>query len=220
MTADRDLSDISDDDLRARLSRIDPAPAGTPVDPVTSPRARERVERIMQTLDTPSSGTPSDELAARRRRRPLLLAAAGGVAALVGGALVLGGGFNEQQTLPIAEDPTTTLALEAPGDALSASCMIFSVDVLREMPVALGGTVTAVEPGSVTLDVDRWYRGGDADVVTISVPENNSVALDGVDLRSGERYLPTATDGTVNGCGYSGPAGPELEQAYAEAFGG
>lgn len=215
---DRDLSDISDDDLRARLSRIDPAPAGTPVDPVTSPRARELVERIMQTLDT--DNVPSDDLAARRRRRPLLLAAAGGVAALVGGALVLGGQFGGQQSLPIAEDPTTTLALEAPGDTLSASCMIFSVDVLREMPVALGGTVTTVEPGSVTLDVDRWYRGGDADLVTISVPENNSAALDGVDFRSGDRYLITATDGTVNGCGYSGPAEPQLEGAFADAFGG
>jgi hypothetical protein len=218
--------EISDDDLRARLSRIDPAPAGTPVDPVTSPRARELVERIMETLETPSSDdvssddVSSDELAARRRRRPLLLAAAGGVAALVGGAFVLGGGFGEQQSLPIAEDPTTTLTLEAPGDTLSASCMIFSVDVLREMPVALGGTVTSVEPGSVTLDVDRWYRGGDADLVTISVPDTNNVALDGVDLRSGERYLLTATNGTVNGCGYSGPAGPQLEGAFAEAFGG
>ena len=31
------------------------------------------------------------------------------------------------------------------------------------MPVALAGTVTALEPGQVTLDVDRWYRGGTAD---------------------------------------------------------
>lgn len=214
---DETRRDISDDDLRARLSRIDPAPAGTPVDPVAGPRARELVERIMQTLDTPSS----DDLAVRRRRGPvLLLASAGGLAALVGGVLVLGAPFGEQQTLPRGEDPTTTLALEAPAGDLAASCMMFSVDVLREMPVALSGTVTAVEPGSVTLDVDRWYRGGDADRVTITVPENNSVALDGVDLRSGERYLLTATNGTVNGCGYSGPAGPQLESAFADAFGG
>jgi hypothetical protein len=112
------------------------------------------------------------------------------------------------------------MALSAPAGDVAGSCVMFSVDVLREMPVALAGTVTAVDPGSVTLDVDRWYRGGDADRVTITVPENNNVALDGVDLRSGERYLLTATEGTVNGCGYSGPADPQLEGAFAEAFGG
>ncbi len=88
------------------------------------------------------------------------------------------------------------------------------------MPVALAGTVTEVQPEQVTVDVDRWYRGGDADVVTIAVQSGNSVALDGVDFRQGERYLITATDGTVNGCGFSGPATPDLEQAFDQAFGG
>ncbi len=37
-------------------------------------------------------------------------------------------------------------------------------------------------------------------------------------FRVGERYLVTATDGTVNGCGFSGPATPELERAFEEAF--
>jgi hypothetical protein len=86
--------------------------------------------------------------------------------------------------------------------------------------VALAGTVTALEPGQVSLDVDRWYTGGSADRVTIAVPVNNSAALDGVDFREGERYLLTATDGTVNGCGFSGPASAELESAYGAAFGG
>jgi hypothetical protein len=100
------------------------------------------------------------------------------------------------------------------------SCVQFDVQFLREMPVALAGTVTALHPGQVTLDVDRWYRGGSADRVTIAVQVNNSAALDGVDFREGERYLLTATDGTVNGCGFSGPASAELESAFTEAFGG
>ena len=58
------MTDMPDDDLRARLSRLDPAPAGVPVDPVTSPRAQELVERAMSTpVQTPD--TPS----ARRRAR-------------------------------------------------------------------------------------------------------------------------------------------------------
>ena len=56
--------------------------------------------------------------------------------------------------------------------------------------------------------------------MTIAVPENNSAALDGVDFRTGERYLLSATDGTVLGCGLSGLATPDLERAFAEAFGG
>jgi hypothetical protein len=46
------------------------------------------------------------------------------------------------------------------------------------------------------------------------------VALDGVDFQQGKRYFVTAAQGTVNGCGYSGPASAELEQAFAEAFPG
>ena len=77
-----------------------------------------------------------------------------------------------------------------------------------------------IEPRRVTLEVDRWFRGGDADLVTIGIQDANSVALDGVDFVEGERYLVTATHGIVNGCGYSGPATPEFEQAFDEAFTG
>jgi hypothetical protein len=168
----------------------------------------------MQILETPSS----DDLAVRRRRHLLLAAAAGAVAAVAAAVLVVVGPSGGDE--PGSGSAPTTLALSAPPGDAAGSCLMFSVDVLREMPVALAGTVTSVDAGSVTLDVDRWYRGGDADRVTITVPDTNSVALDGVDLRPGERYLLTATDGTVNGCGYSGPADPQLESAFAEAFGG
>jgi hypothetical protein len=211
------MSDMSDDDLRSRLSRIDPAPAGSPVDPVTSLRAHELVERAMQTIELP----PTDELAERRRRRPWLLGAAAAVllAAFVGTVIALSGGGTVGDAPSAAEEPTV-LALSLPaGDAMN-SCIRFDVEFLAQMPVAFAGTVTAIEPGQVTVDVDRWYRGGDADVVTIAVQDNNSVALDGVDFRTGERYLVTATNGTVNGCGFSGPATPELESAFDEAFGG
>jgi hypothetical protein len=208
---------MSDEVLRHRLSRLDPAPAGTPVDPVTSPRAAELLERAMnvdhvQTIDPPLS----DELAARRPRRPLLLVAAAAVlVALVGSVLALRG-----LDRPATGEPSTTLALELPAPDAAASCAMFDVDVLAGMPVAMAGTVTDVVPGQVTLDVDHWYRGGTANRVTIAVPENNSAALDGVDFRTGGRYLISAIDGTVTSCGLSGAATPELERAFAEAFGG
>ena len=214
------MTGMSDDELRARLTRIDPAPAGSPVDPVTSPRAREMVERAMnapdvQTLDT---AAPADDLAARRPRRWLLPAAAAVlVAVLVGAVVALSGGDRVGDTP--GQDPTT-LALSLPPSDAAGSCVVFDVQFLAQMPVAFAGSVTAIDADRVTLDVDHWYRGGDADQVTVAVPsQQSSAALDGVDFRQGERYLITATDGTVNGCGFSGPAEPQLEQAFEQAFG-
>ena len=101
------------------------------------------------------------------------------------------------------------------------SCVPFDVKTLGDMPVALAGTVTAADPGKVTLTVDHWYKGGNADQVTIAQPDpQSSVALDGVSFEEGKRYLLTATNGTVNGCGFSGAATPDLEKSYQQAFGG
>jgi hypothetical protein len=213
------MTDPSDEVLRARLARIDPAGPSVPVDPATSPRAADLMERAMQNTDL----APVEHLTPQRRRRRgrvLWSAAAAAVvaAAVVLGVVLLGGTGGSGGG---GSDEPTTLALNLPPSNVASSCIQFDVAFLREMPVAFAGTVTAIDEQQVTLDVDRWYKGGDADVVTVSVPDGQtSVALDGVDFRSGERYLVTATDGTVNGCGFSGPATPELEQAYGEAFGG
>lgn len=210
------MTGISDDDLRDRLCRLDPAPPGVPVDPVTGPTAQERMARAMHTpVQIP--GPPAAPHERAPRRRPWLLAAAAAVlVALVGGFLVLGNGTGPGS----GDGQPSTLALElAPGDA-AMSCVPFDVQFLRDMPVAFAGTVTALDPGQVSLAVDRWYTEGSADRVTVAAPgEQTSAALDGVDFREGARYLLTATGGTVNGCGFSGPASPELERAYAEAFG-
>ena len=213
------MTEMSDDELRTRLARLDPARAGSPVDPVTSPRAQELVERAMQTPETQTVPTPepADELAARRRRSWLIPAAV--LAAVVATVLVISGGGATPAGNGSTEDPTTLALSVAPSDVAS-SCIMFDVEYLAEMPVALAGTVTTIEPRRVTLEVDRWYRGGDADLVTIGVQDTNSVALDGVEFVEGERYLVTATNGVVNGCGFSGPATPELEQAFEQAFAG
>ena len=122
---------------------------------------------------------------------------------------------------PDSAPAPTTLALQLPAPNVMASCIQFSVDVLKDMSPAFAGTVTSVEGDTVTIDVDHWYAGGTADTVTLTQPGGSqSIALDGVDFRQGERYLVTAAEGTVNGCGYSGPATPDLERAFAEAFPG
>lgn len=101
------------------------------------------------------------------------------------------------------------------------SCLPFDVAILSAMPVACGGTVTAVDADSVSLDVDRWYAGGSADRVRVSVSAGQtSVVLDGVEFIEGQRYLLTATAGLVNGCGFSGKETAQLERAFAQAFPG
>ncbi|MBK5307577.1 MAG: hypothetical protein JJD92_12880 [Frankiaceae bacterium] len=211
MTAD-------DTELRARLARLDPAGPGTAVEPVDGPRVATELERVMQT-DLTTDDLSRTNAPAGRRRPWLIGAAAAAVAGVaLGAAFLLGGGDDATTT----DKPTTTLALNAPaaaGGTTMQSCIMFDVNFLREMPVAFGGTVTDVQPDKVTVDVDHWYKGGTADVVTVAVLDGSTVALDGVEFTAGQKYLITATDGTVNTCGFSGPATPELTKSFDEAFG-
>lgn len=205
------MTESDDDNLRARLSRIDPIGPETTVNPATSSRAAELMERAMQGAEAPRVG----KLSAARRRPVLWLAGAAAIA-----ASGLGIFFTVDRAGPDDAGRPTTLALSLPPSDVMASCIPFELEYLRDMPLAFAGTVTAADGEQVTLDIEHWYRGSDVDEVTIAVPAGQtSAALDGVDFRAGERYLVAATDGTVNGCGFSGPATPQLEGAYADAFG-
>lgn len=199
-----------DDDLRLRLRAQDPA-AG-PLDPFSDPRVHELLERTMSTplLDAPRPA----EAMGRRRRWPL--AAATGVAVLgVGGALVLA----DDGAAPRRAPSSVVLAV-APADAM-ASCLPVSAEFLKDMPVALAGTATAVSPQEVRLEVDRWYAGGSADVAVLRPTTTEDQALvGGTSFTVGDRYLVSASEGTVSACGYSGPATPDLQQVYDEAFPG
>lgn len=104
------------------------------------------------------------------------------------------------------------------GDAL-ASCLALDVAVLAQMSPALAATATTVDGETVTLAVDRWYAGGNADTVVLEAPAGLQALIGGIDFVVGEQYLLTASDGVVNYCGYSGPATPELTAAFDEAFG-
>lgn len=207
------------DELRARLAAIDPARQDGDLRSVSEPSPTELRERIMQTIDqAPSDPAAPDTRAAGGGSRARLLAAAAVLvlaAAGVAGILATTGG----DPAPRSGRPTT-VALQVPAGDAASSCVQFDVAFLRNMPVAFAGTVTSIEKDTVTLDVDHWYRGGSADRATVSISDTQtSVALDGVDFVDGRRYLLTATDGTVNGCGFSGPASAELEDAFAQAFG-
>lgn len=210
------MSESVDDELRTRLARIDPAGPDVPVDPATSPRAAELMERTMQTS---ADVAPDVDLPRSRpgRRPAVWVAGVAAVAAVAAAVFVVGGGSPVPNRPPGGNDPTT-LALSVPAGQAPPRCRAFDVAVLRTMQVAFEGTVTATDGEQTTLTVDRWFTGGDADRVTIDVPDGRTSESLGIEFRPGARYLVTATDGTVNGCGYSGPATAELESAFADAF--
>lgn len=211
---------MNDDELRNRLARLDPQ-ANAPVEPIASPWAQDLLERSMTTTETASDSPAGPP----RSRRPLAMAAAACVAAAGIVTAVVMSHDDGGSGSPIAQKKST-LVLAAPGGAApggpitSNSCIRFDVELLKAEPVAFAGTVTAIAPGSVTLDVTKWFKGGTADQVTVTTQDNQTVSLDGVDFVQGKDFLVSAYDGTVVACGYSGPDDATLRQAYEQAFGG
>lgn len=205
---------MTDDDLRAALAAADPARSAD-LDPLTSPRARELLERAM-TSDLSTPIAPAPEEPARRSRTPWLAAAAAAVV-LAGAGLTY---------LAVGDDPEPSgggeLVLAVPDvDPVSMSCLPVSADVLDDLPVALAGTVSSVDAAEVRLEVTRWYRGGDAGTVVLRNADERLQALLGTpDFQVGQDYLVSSGDGSISVCGLTGPATPELQAAYDEAFGG
>lgn len=199
------------DDLRRRLRAADPVAALEP-DP-------SRITTLAEaTMSTDLDNTESTTTSGGRRTGLRVLAAAAAVAAVtaLGTAGYLALGPDDDQS---AAAPTTMELSLPPGDVMS-SCIQYSVDFLADMPVAFSGTVESVEGSTVRLGVDRWYRGGDADVVQLENPSGPMTSIDGVEFVDGTRYLVTASEGTVNGCGYTAVWTESMAKDFATAFGG
>ncbi len=99
-----------------------------------------------------------------------------------------------------------------------ASCIQFDVGFLAQAPMAFEGTVTSSDGDAITLAVDHWYRGGDAETVSLVAPQGMEALIGGIDFVEGDQYLITASDGNVNYCGFSGPSTSELRSYFDEAF--
>lgn len=196
------------DELRDRLSRLDPMPPGVKTEAMTTPSSRELLEDIMS--------TPTDQQTGPTQRT-WLVAAVAAVAIIVviaGGYALFAGDDGE----PVAQTPP--LALDGGAGDSMASCIVFSVDELARAPIAFEGTVTSIEGETITLAVDEWFTGGDAATVEVHAPAGLEALIGSVPFANGEQFLITAYDGTVNYCGFSGPSKPEFRAAFEEAFGG
>ena len=198
------------DELLARLRAADPASSLPPVEPGRTARLLEDV--MSHDLETPVTDV--------RRRSPLTwLVAAAAVLVIAGvGAFAFLSGDDTQQ-VPTADRPApTTLALSARAPA-NAKCAAVSAELLANQQVAFDGTVASITDGLVTLDVTSWYRGGDADRVTVEAPPKDlQMLVQAADFQVGQRYLVSANDGYVTVCGFTAAYSDELAALYAQAF--
>jgi hypothetical protein len=198
------------DQLRDRLARLDPMHPGVETEPLTTESSQRLLEAIVSTpvIEQPETGPEQ-----KPNRWLVGIAATAALVLAVGGAIALTGGGTE----PVASGPP--LELTAGTDDVMASCIMFSVEELARAQVAFEGTVTTVEGDTVTLDVDQWFKGGDAGQVILNAPQGMEALIAGIPFEVGGQYLITAYDGNVNYCGFSGPSTPEFRAAFEQAFG-
>lgn len=151
------------------------------------------------------------------------------LAALVAaGLLAAACGGDADNTRSVADQPDQASTDETVGEPLEldlgdgdamASCLAVDADTLSQMSPAFGGTVTAVDGETITIDVDTWYSGADpAESVELHAEQGLEALIGGIDFEVGQRYLITAAEGNVNYCGYSGPADEALTALFDEAF--
>jgi hypothetical protein len=200
------------DDIEARLRDADPMDADD--------RRREPTTSWIPALVAATVGVPPNDPRPLARRRWVVagVTAAASVSIALAGYSVLTGG--EDSSPPAARATTLRLSLPAPGTS-SQSCLAFSTEILAGMPLAFSGTAVEVGDGSVMIEVDHWYRGGNDDQVRLDASSGDTVSLDGaVTFETGHRYLVTATGGVVNSCGFTSAWTDKMAAAFDEAFGG
>lgn len=203
---------MNDDELRAEVASADPVARSQ--NPVEGRRRAELLERIMATDTNPITDVPRSRFPGRR---PLVAWGAIGAAAVIAaGALT----WSLQSGQKPVKAPTQ-IALSLPSGTSLPSCIPFSVDNLKTMSPAFAGTVNSTTGGKLTLRVDHWYAGGSADEVVLDQPDAGTpVSVGSVTFEEGKRYLVTAANGVVNGCGYTGLATPDLQRSFDAAFPG
>ena len=145
--------------------------------------------------------------------------AAAAVLVIVGVGVFAVVGGDDTPAVPTAKDPAPSVLALSARPPTTAKCMVVTPEVLANQQVAFDGTVAAITDGLVKLDVTTWYRGGDADHVTVQAPPADLAALvSAADFQVGQRYLVSATDGFVSVCGFTAAYSDDLATMYAQAF--
>lgn len=120
---------------------------------------------------------------------------------------------------PEDDGDVTVIAAPDPG-AYSARCMAPTAELIGTQGMAFDGTVTSIDEGVVQLEVGHWFHGGDGNpTVEVRAPADAlQTLLSAVAFEEGERFLVSASRGSVTVCGLSAPYSPRLERLYERAF--
>lgn len=210
------MSATGEDDISRRLRAADPAPSGLG----QLPSGRRIEDLVEQTMATRVDDMPRME---RVRRRWVAAAATVIVAGAGAGAYLATRGSDSASHTPSVLSLKVPAAAAprpgGPGGPGGATCIRFTVGDLAKQELAFSGTVTSLRSHDVELTVDHWYKGGTADQVDLAtVGEPGAVNELGIDFGTGKRYLVSARDGAVTGCGYSGEYSSGLAAAFEQAF--
>ena len=152
---------------------------------------------------------------------PVLVLAMGGLAACGGDDAAENGSEETTSSSDTGSGTASdTLALTA-DPAAAGKCAVPSAEVLATFDTAFAGTVTSLEDGTATLEVDEWYAGDEASTVTVQSPTKDLAdLLMAVEFEQGKSYLVSADGDRVTLCGFTAEQGPELQAMYDEAFAG
>ncbi|MBO3743337.1 hypothetical protein [Actinoplanes flavus] len=194
---------MTDDDLRERLRRADPAARLAPASPA---QVEHLVEEAMSRVPV------------RRWAAP------------VAAALVLLAGGTAWATLRpepatmstppaiISVAPVPSVQIPAGGQA---KCAEPKPELLAERATfAFAGRVVEIDDSTALLEVTRDYRGADVPRIAVNQPGGTPELLLGSgDFELGREYLVSSVGADVMICGYSGEAGtPGLRELYEAAF--
>ncbi len=203
------------DELLAALVAADPVD----IDAVPGPDRALLEEIIMQQPDVTAPKNPN------RQRTIIAAAALIAAAGIGGGAVALSGNDTKAADSPTTEAPPTKVAGIEPaprtgqraGDAI-ASCMMWDAAiVLPDVEYAFDGTVSVIDDGWVTFEVNEWFSGPGGDLVVLNaeslIPRAEGDAITSVDEQliseSGQRFLVSGSDGFAGVC--------NMTQAFTEA---
>jgi hypothetical protein len=206
-----------DDELQARLRASDPAASLPPADPHRVARLLEDVMATELTTENRETGT--------RDRGPLTWLVAAAAVLVIGGVGFVGvraltGDDTPSAPTAVEPAPAAVTELEVPSVG-SAKCMVPNAEVLGRADVAFDGTVTSIDGDRVRITPSKWYAGEPTDIVEVTAPSRQMQEVaSGVEFRTGDRYLVSATNGQVSLCGFSAPYSHELQAVYSEAFPG
>jgi hypothetical protein len=114
---------------------------------------------------------------------------------------------------------TRTVSVSAPQHL--GRCAIPTAQMLSQQSSAVQATVTGIDDTTAILRVTRVLAGPQVGTISVELPPAGGAPDTGMPhFVTGQSYLlAVAADGSLAGCGMSGPATGDLETLYTSAFG-